>query len=140
MGGDNQLTIKDWVEHLHWLIDNIEVAKNHNEKFRIPTITFLIVSLSTLVTSIFIFHWIYVVLSTLSALFSSYMIYYINRENGYLSILSNDMAKILNHLLIHDDIDINTIRIEYIKVCSKHSPIGKITQKRLRELEMKKAK
>jgi hypothetical protein len=140
MEGNYQLTIKDWIDHLHWVIENLEHSRNHLEKFRIPILTLLIVSLFSLGTTIFTFQWLYVILSSIGIFFSTIMLHIMNRYNYHFNDISNDFSKMMNYLLTHDKINNDVIRIEYMKICSKYYPIGKLSQKRLEELKRKKAK
>ena len=140
MEGNNQITVKDWMDHLRWHIEYLESQKNHYENFRIPTITLLFIFLSTFATSIINFQWIYGLLSLMVILFSAYMLSFINKKGSQYFKLSDEIASLLNSILLQDNVVIDGIRIEFMEISSRHGSLDESGEMRLEELKGRKEK
>ena len=140
MEGEDEITIKDWIDYLRWIVDYIDRSLHYQSNLFIPLVTFLILSFLSLIQSIINYNLLYIILSLIGIIIASIIIMVIGYSNNHLNDQSDDIEELLDELLIYDNIEINDVRIRYMEICSKYEPFGEKSQKRLKDLKKQKEK
>jgi hypothetical protein len=121
--GGIMITVQNWINHLHWEIDNINTNINHNNKMLIPIYTLLFASFLFLVNSLLVSDYINSLFGLIGMIIGFYGVNLKIDANTKLENQIDDMQYLLNYILLRKKrITVNNIKDCYFQILIKHDP------------------
>jgi len=118
MEGIDKFTVKDWIEHLQFVYQEIRKDLRHGSNYLISVSTLFIASVFSIVSNT------YLSMGVIGMLVSLLFFFIIFKSNTNLARRSYDLENLLNKIMMGQITDIKIIRNKFKNISNKYIPIG----------------